>query len=102
MSIIRNYLFNKDKLEYVKDKRPNADCILCAIAGKSPGVKLLDIYRTDNFIVSVNLYPYNPGHVLLFPFRHIEDLTAMSEAEVLELHGLTVKTISILKDEYKI
>ena len=100
MSVKRNYLFNSNKLKYVKGKKPDVDCILCAIAAHSPMTTVLEIYRSEKFIISANLYPYNPGHLMIFPIRHIEDYTGFSEQDALELHKLTVKTISILKDEY--
>lgn len=100
MSIKRNYLFNKDKIKYVKGKKPKVKCILCAIAAGSPDVKSLEIYRTENFVVSVNLYPYNPGHLMIFPVRHEEDLHNLTDEEALEMHRLTCRTLSVLKDEY--
>ena len=100
MGIERNYLFNKDKLNYVKGDKPQVDCILCSIANQSPDVNNLEVFRTDRFIVSVNLYPYNPGHLMIFPVRHIVDFFELNDDEVLEMHRLTGDAISILKDEY--
>lgn len=100
MTIERNYLFNKDKLEYIKGRKPSVDCILCAIAEKNEEVENLEIFRTESFIVSVNLYPYNPGHILVFPARHVEEYTELTDSEALEMHHVTVKAISVLKEEY--
>lgn len=100
MSINRNYLFNRDKINYVTGERPDVDCILCAIADKSPDVRSLEIYRSDNFIVSVNLYPYNPGHLMIFPARHEEDFCNLTDEEALEMHHLTTRTLAVLKEEY--
>jgi ATP adenylyltransferase len=100
MTVKRNNLFNKDKLKYIKGEKPDVKCILCAIADKNKNVSSLEIFRTDNFIISVNLYPYNPGHVLIFPVRHVEEFSTFSDDEALEMHHLTAKTIAILRDEY--
>lgn len=100
MCVKRNYLFNPDKLKYIKEKRIDVECILCAIAANSPKIKVLEIYRTKKFIVSSNLYPYNPGHLMIFPVKHVEDYCKLSDQDALELHRLTVKTLSILKDEF--
>jgi ATP adenylyltransferase len=96
----RNYLFNANKLKYAKGEKPRVACILCSIADRAKNITLLEIYRTGKFIVSANLYPYNPGHVLIFPIRHVEDILELTDKEALEMHKLTVKTISILKDEF--
>jgi ATP adenylyltransferase len=57
------YFFSFDKLAYVRGSRPGG-CILCLVRDRSPEVEDLSIWRDDLFIVSVNLYPYNPGHLL--------------------------------------
>ncbi len=96
----REYLFNKDKIKYVKGDKPPFDCILCAIRDRLPEVEVLEVYRTDGFMVSVNLYPFNPGHLMIFPLRHIEDFNGLSDDEALEMHHLTAKSVSILNDEF--
>jgi ATP adenylyltransferase len=73
------YFFNFDKLAYVKGKRPG--CILCLLRDRSPDVTDLGIWRDELFIASVNLYPYNPGHLLLYPCRHVEDVRELTAEE---------------------
>jgi len=96
----RNYLFNTEKINYVKGNRPDVSCILCALRDKIEGVKSLEIVRTKHFIVSLNLYPFNPGHLMIFPIRHIESIISLTDDEALELHRLTVKAIDILQQEF--
>lgn len=93
-------LFVPSKQEYVKGKRPNVKCILCSVVDKDPKVEKLDIYSSENFVISVNLYPYNPGHLIIFPKKHIENITELKENEILELHKLQVMSINILKENY--
>ena len=100
MHQFNKFLFNFNKLKYVKGERPDVSCILCAIRDHSPEVNVLEVYRTERFIVSVNLYPFNPGHLLLFPARHIEEPCDLSDSEALEMHHLTVVSISILREEF--
>lgn len=97
---MRDYLFNTEKLKYVKGDKPRVDCILCALRDHSPDVIDLEVYRTDGFIISVNLYPYNPGHIMIFPARHIEDFLDLADEEAMELHRLTAMSIRILKSEF--
>jgi ATP adenylyltransferase len=74
------YFFNFDKITYVKGPRP-AGCILCMVRDGNPDVVDLSFWRDDLFVASVNLYPYNPGHLLLYPRRHLEDIREMSPPE---------------------
>lgn len=98
---MRNYLFNTDKLKYVKGDKPKVDCILCAIRDGHPDVQNFEVARRDNFIISVNLYPFNPGHLMIFPQRHIENLHDLADQEALSLHRLLTVTINILADEFR-
>jgi len=92
----RGNLFVPSKMAYVRGERPNVDCIFCAIRERHSEVDNLEVHRTDHFIVSANLYPYNPGHLLLLPKRHIltpVDLTEEEETELNKLQRLCLKTL---------
>src|SRR5208337_4944203 len=67
-------------MAYVRGKHP-AGCILCLTRDQSADVVDLSIWRDELFIASVNLYPYNPGHLLLYPQRHVEDVRELTPGE---------------------
>ncbi len=96
----RDLLFVPAKLNYVKGERPNVNCILCSVVEKDPQVASLDVYRSKNFVVSSNLFPYNPGHLMIFPLRHIESIEEFTDEEALEVHQLQVKSLKILRKNY--
>lgn len=96
----RNYLFNTEKIKYVKGAKPDVRCILCAIRDKDPRVKNLTLFSNELFIIAVNLYPFNPGHVMIFPARHISRIGDMTPEEAAEMHRLLSLTIRILDEEY--
>ena len=60
------YFFNFDKLGYLKGGKPEG-CILCLVAAGSDEVERLVVHESASFVVSLNLYPYNPGHLIVFP-----------------------------------
>lgn len=93
-------LFVPAKLKYVKGERPDVECILCAVNEKNPKVNNLDVYRSENFIISANLFPYNPGHLMIFPKRHIETIEDFTDEEALELHKLQIKSLKVLRRVY--
>jgi ATP adenylyltransferase len=89
------YFFNFDKMSYLTGNRPEG-CILCRVRDGDRGVENLTVHRTEFFIVSVNLYPYNPGHVIIFPRRHLKDLREFSRDEHDDLDGVLDMTLSVL------
>jgi len=98
---MRNNLFVPDKMEYARGgKRPDVDCILCAILEENDKVTRLDVYRSELFVVALNLYPYAPGHLMVFPRRHITDPRTMNDEEVAELHKTQNLCLDILEGLY--
>lgn len=93
------YFFNFEKMEYIKGPRP-AGCILCLIRDGSKEVVDLTIHRDTRFSVCVNLYPYNPGHVMVFPHRHITDIRSYTPEEVVDLDRLTRLCLDTLDETH--
>lgn len=61
-------------------------CIFCSIiAGQETVAR---IYRDSNFLVIMDKYPINPGHTLVMPTKHYENLLQMPSAEVGRLYAL--------------
>jgi ATP adenylyltransferase len=94
-----DYFLCFDKITYVKGERPQG-CILCLVRDKSEAVINLTVYEDKYFIVSVNLYPYNPGHLILFPKRHIEDVRGLTNEENADRVKLEQELLDILDKEY--
>ncbi len=95
-----DYLFNFDKLAYVTGNKPRVGCILCAIRDRDSRVTMLDAYRGEGMIVSLNLYPFNPGHLMIFPERHVAEYGDLQDGEALAMHRLTARAIAILREEF--
>jgi ATP adenylyltransferase len=96
----RKNLFSINKLAYAKGERPQVECILCGVVENNPSVPNLVVHSSTHSIVSINLYPYNPGHVIIFPKRHTTIITDLSDEEVLDMHRMRAKTIQILSKEW--
>lgn len=96
----RQHLIAHNKLDYVRGKRPAVDCILCAVRDSHPDVDSLEVHRTELFLVSINLYPYNPGHLMLVPLRHVESPAELSDEEALCLHHLQRRSLAVIQSIY--
>ncbi|OHD17267.1 MAG: histidine triad (HIT) protein, partial [Spirochaetes bacterium GWB1_59_5] len=89
------YFFNFDKLVYLKGDKPDG-CILCLVRDGSEAVQSLLVHQTALFMVSLNLYPYNPGHLIVFPRRHVNDLRQLTGEERADIDGLTRTCLDVL------
>lgn len=96
----RTYLFNTEKIKYVKGAKPDVECILCAISSRDPRVKDLTVYSNELFTVALNLYPFNPGHLMIFPKRHVCSPAELTVDEAAEMHRLLVLSIGIIDREF--
>lgn len=97
---MKRHLFIPSKVDYVRGNRPQVDCILCAIIAHDKRVVDSSIISTDLMTIALNLYPYNPGHLMIFPNIHVEGIEELTTNEVFEMHRLTVLSIKILKNLY--
>jgi ATP adenylyltransferase len=55
------------------------------------------IARGDLVYAVLNLYPYNPGHLMVVPYRRVSELEDLSEAEIAELMMFVQKAIRVMK-----
>lgn len=98
---MRKNLFIPGKMAYVRGgKKPDVECILCAIVEESDKVSRLEVYRSEYFLVTLNLYPYAPGHLMIFPKRHVTDLRMLTDEESAELCKLQGICLDVLDDVY--
>lgn len=99
----RDYLFIPNKMEeYLLGEKPDVDCILCAIVEGDEKVVSLEVCRDELFLVSANLYPYNSGHLIVFPLRHIAWPGELTEEEALRLHYWQTHILDTLKQTYPV
>ena len=98
-SLFSNHLQAIGKLDYAKGKRPKVDCILCAIRENDERVTSLKIYQDDILFVSLNLYPYNPGHLMVVPNKHVENFEDLTREERNHLFNVILATQQLLRDE---
>ena len=57
----------------------------------------LVIARGETVYAVLNLYPYNPGHLMVVPYRQLSELEDLDAAEAAELMAFTQKAIRVIK-----
>jgi ATP adenylyltransferase len=82
------------------ENRPMADndvpCPFCRVPTLSDEEGLIVARGTSAYVV-MNLYPYNAGHLLICSYRHVADLTELSDEERNEISALTAHSMRVLR-----
>lgn len=77
-------------------EKPNADCALCEVPKKTDEEGLI-VYRGRHSYVVMNLYPYNSGHLLVCPYRHVALYDELTDEELIEIGKLTQQAMGVLR-----
>src|SRR5690242_21532798 len=59
---------------------------------------LLIARRGDSVYAVLNLYPYNSGHLMVVPYRHVADYTELDDAETAEVASFTKQALTVLRE----
>jgi ATP adenylyltransferase len=94
----------------VKDKSPALECVFCLAAGAlatageplaPAAIDPLVIFRGRLAYVILNRYPYNNGHLMVVPNRHVDSLTVLTPEELHEVALLTQRSEAALREAYE-
>ncbi|MFA4888189.1 MAG: HIT domain-containing protein [Candidatus Omnitrophota bacterium] len=86
------------RINYITGKKRKG-CIFCR--AKVSCQKDYVIFKTEHSIVMLNIFPYNNGHCLISPLRHIRDISQLKEIEALDLFRALEKTKRLLEKTLK-
>lgn len=76
------------------------DCIFCS-AVSSKSYSSLVVHRGDRCFIILNKFPYNNGHLMVVPMRHVGTLSDIGEDELSELTHFIQKAEVVLTEAYK-
>lgn len=93
-------LWTPHRMVYVKGERPSEEqgdgCPFCAAPG-TPDEESLIVHRGELCYVVLNLFPYNPGHLLVCPYRHVPLYVDLTDEETEEFTALTKQAIRAIE-----
>ena len=94
-------LWAPHRLDYLRgENRPLAGneitCPFCDIPAMNNEEGLV-VHRGTHAYVVMNLYPYNPGHLLICAYRHVADLTDLTDEEREEIFELTSHAMTTIR-----
>jgi ATP adenylyltransferase len=94
-------LYTPHRMAYIKGQDKPADegeevCPFCEIPARPDGEALI-VARGELAYAVLNLYPYNSGHLMLVPYRHVADYADLTVPETAEIAGLTQRAVRVLR-----
>ena len=69
------------RMGYIMEDKPDG-CIMCSKPGESEDTANLILHRSAANFVMLNAYPYNPGHLLVTPYRHVASFEELTPDEL--------------------
>ncbi len=94
------HLWSPWRLQYVTGGTARTTCVFCD-ADVDEGQAALVVYRGDAAYVILNLFPYNNGHLMVVPARHIASLVEATTEELCDLMALTRLAEQVLREAYQ-
>lgn len=92
-----NKIFAPWRIEYIKMEKIEG-CIFCKLPAMNEDEKNLILYRGKQAFVIMNNYPYNPGHVMVAPYRHVAEFENLKKEEVEEIYELISLMLRAIKN----
>ena len=93
-------LWSPWRFDYVTGRVPRAGaCVFCE-APRPPDSASLVVCETARAFVILNRYPYNNGHLMVVPARHVPSLAGLDADELLEVAWLVQQAETVLRDAY--
>ena len=99
-----NYIYAPWRNSYTKEKqltKSRTQCIFCDQITNNDDQKNFILKRYTHGLVMLNIYPYNPGHLLIIPYSHTADLTHLTKEDRSELMELIATSSTLLQHVLK-
>jgi len=84
------------RIKYIRGEK-DAECFLCRMFTEKTDRENLVLFRGKTCVVNMNRYPYNSGHLMISPLRHIAELDELTAEEEQEFSELTRRAVAALR-----
>ncbi|MBU1247982.1 MAG: HIT domain-containing protein, partial [Proteobacteria bacterium] len=87
------------RLDYILGPKPD-DCVFCLPKDTSEDSERLILHRGQSCFIIMNKYPYNNGHLMICPYRHVSCITDLNPAELLESTQFIQACVSVFTQAF--
>ncbi len=86
-------------IESFKNSNEKLGCVFCSEENLDSSYdNSLVVYKGKYCFVMLNLYPYNNGHLMIIPYKHVSEYVDLDDEELLEINKITKLCIAALKN----
>ena len=96
-----DYLWTPWRYAYITAANSISGCIFCELPKVNDDEQTRIVYRGQHCYIILNTFPYSPGHVMVVPFAHLDELQKLPAAAANEMMALSQKVESGLRELYK-
>lgn len=76
---------------------PEGGCIFCDKPKQQNDAENLVLYRSERAFVMMNAFPYNNGHLLIAPYKHVPNILGLDDEDMLDMMRLTKICTQVLE-----
>jgi ATP adenylyltransferase len=95
-----DYLWTPWRYAYVTAGSKTSGCIFCDLPQAHDDANTHIVYRGTHCYIVLNAYPYTPGHVMVVPFAHLDELQKVPVEAAHEMMDLSQKMERVLRQLY--
>ena len=95
-----DYLWTPWRYAYVSSAGKTSGCVFCEAVKSGDDAKAGIVYRGERCFVILNAYPYTPGHVMVVPYAHLDELQKLPAEAAHEMMDLSRRMESVLRELY--
>lgn len=95
------YLFAPWRMMYIGDDEKQTGCIFCEFPREMNDEKRLILHRSNHCFVILNAFPYNSGHLMVAPYRHVANYDELTSEEFMDLHDLASRCIRMMRKTFE-
>jgi ATP adenylyltransferase len=96
-----DYLWTPWRYAYVSGAEKVSGCVFCNAVKGADDAKALIVFRGQHCFVILNAYPYTPGHVMVVPYAHLEELQKLPAEAANEMIQLSQRMETVLRELYR-
>jgi len=95
-----DYLWTPWRYAYVTTAEKTSGCIFCDLPKLGDDAAARIVHRSPHCYIVLNTFPYTPGHVMIVPFAHLDELQKLPPAAAHEMMDLSQTMEKVLRQLY--